>query len=117
MREKQRQERKREQVLSALRERGFNGITNAELSTISLRYGAHLGTLYQLGYKIFKESLGEGLFKYTLLEEPSKDYKGKQKAMDALKEALSQHVDVDKVEEVMNNLGITVRYKAGTYNV
>lgn len=118
--EKKRQERKRDQILRVLKEKGLAGVTNAELSaTVSLRYGAHLGSLYQLGYKINKESLGEGLFRYTLVGEPSEDFTGKQKAMDALKSALTKEGNafiIPQLEEIMNTIGIAVRYKGGTHN-
>ncbi|PEA25942.1 hypothetical protein CN984_12185 [Bacillus cereus] len=96
------------------------GVTNAELSaTVSLRYGAHLGSLYQLGYKINKESLGEGLFRYTLVGEPSEDFTGKQKAMDALKSELTKQGNsfiIPELEAIMDTIGIAVRYKGGTHN-
>lgn len=118
MNEIQRQSNQREKILQTLRDHKETGITNLELSYVSLRYGGHLGALYQKGFKISKESLGNGLYLYKLLEEPSEDYQGKMKAYDVLKEALKStcSLDEDKFEKMMDELGLSVRYKAGTYN-
>lgn len=117
MEELKRQARKREQVLYALKEKGSLGITNVELSDISLRYGAHLGKLYELGYEIRKESLGEGLFNYTLKSEPPKDFVSKKKAMEVLMEAVKEEeiIDAEKLEQMLDDLGIMVKYKANTH--
>lgn len=40
--------------------------TNAELTSICLRYGARIFDLRKLGHRIDKESLGGGLWLYTL---------------------------------------------------
>ena|SRR3982750_4679602 len=64
----------RQKIINALKEAGAEGMTNSELSKISLRYGAHLGELYRKGYKITKQNLDGGLYKYVLIAEPA-DYK------------------------------------------
>lgn len=119
MNEIKRQDNKREQVLNMLRGRGLKGITNSELSAISLRYGGHLGKLYELGYKISKESLGEGLFNYILIEEPSREKHDNKKALDVLMSEIKKEeiIDAGMLETILNNLGIMVRYKPNTYNV
>jgi hypothetical protein len=113
-----RQASKREQILNVLRSRGLRGITNAELSNISLRYGGHLGKLYELGYKIRKDSLGSGLFSYTLIEEPSREQHDRKKAIDALLSEVRKEeiIDAGMLESMLENLGIAVRYKPNTYN-
>lgn len=118
MNEIKRQANKREQVLNLLRSRAEKGITNAELSSVSLRYGAHLGTLYQLGYKIRKDSLGDGLFLYTLIEEPSREKHDNKKAIDVLLDSVRREeiVDAGMLETMLEELGIAVRYKPNTYN-
>lgn len=118
MNEIQRQASQREKVLQLLRDNKDTGITNADLSYVSLRYGGHLGALYQEGFKISKEALGGGLYNYKLLEEPPENYQGKMKAFDVLKEALKSacSLDEDKFDSMMDELGLSVRYKAGTYN-
>lgn len=115
MNEMKRQKNKREQILSELRLRPR---TNRELSEIALRYGGHLGKLYELGYKIKKESLGDGLYQYTLVEEPKHENHDRKKAKDILLSAIRQEeiIDADMLESMLENLGISVKYKAGTYN-
>ncbi len=116
--ELKRQENKRQQILGLLRSKGLEGITNAELSKVALRYGGHLGKLYELGYKIRKDFLGEGLYKYTLVEEPSREQHDRKKAIDTLLNEVRKEeiIDAGMLETMLNNLGITVKYKANTYN-
>jgi len=112
-------ELKREQILTRLRNRGEVGATNAELSHISLRYGAHLGTLYQMGYKIEKESLGEGLYRYILKEEPEEGFAKMPKALEALKQhllGLGYPVLTSNLDSILEDVGIAVKYKPNTYN-
>ena len=61
----------KQKVINALKEAGSKGMTNAELSKISLRYGGQLGTLYREGYKIKKYNLDGGLYNYVLIAEPA----------------------------------------------
>jgi hypothetical protein len=61
----------RQKIINALKEAGSEGMTNAELSKISLRYGGQLGALYRQGYKIEKRNLDGGLYNYILIAEPA----------------------------------------------
>ena len=54
-----------------LRDAGEDGVTNAEMSKVSLRYGGHINELYRKGYKIKKFNLDGGLFRYILISEPA----------------------------------------------
>jgi hypothetical protein len=61
----------KQKIINALKDAGEDGMTNAELSKISLRYGGHIGNLYREGYKIKKYNLDGGLYKYVFVSEPS----------------------------------------------
>jgi hypothetical protein len=63
----------RQKIIAALQDAGFEGMTNVELSKISLRYGGHIGTLSKQGYKIQKVNLDGGLFRYFLVTKPSQE--------------------------------------------
>ena len=114
----QRREVKGEQILNILRERGSKGITTAELSKIAYRYGAYLGTLYQRGYKIKIESLGQGNNRYTLISEPKEEVLNNPKAIDVLLSKIDElgSVTSEELSTVLDELGIKVRYKPFTYN-
>jgi len=115
--EKQRLISKREQILNVLRSAGNKGVTNAELSVTALRYGGYLGDLYKLGYKIDTESLGDGLFKYTLISEPESLVK-REKAIDTLLSEIENRGGMISQSDLLNILdskGIAVKYKANTY--
>ena len=54
-----------------LRVAGLAGVTNRELNKVGYRYGARLWELKKEGYCIRTESLGDGLYKFTLLSGPT----------------------------------------------
>ncbi|AKQ08451.1 hypothetical protein PQE66_gp136 [Bacillus phage PBC2] len=114
--EKQRLVSKREQILNVLRSAGSKGVTNAELSVTALRYGGSLGELYKLGYEIETESLGDGLYKYTLVSEPETLVK-REKAIDLLLKEVEKQGMVSKNDllAILENKNIAVKYKANTY--
>lgn len=60
----------RDRIISALRDAGEEGLTNAELSRISLQYNSRLSELYKEGYIISCEHLNNGLYKYVLKAVP-----------------------------------------------
>lgn len=102
-------------VLTALRSVGKEGITNVELSKINIRYGGYLGNLYQQGYDIRTDDMGNGIFKYTLISEPSKIVK-REKAKDVLlKNAVNAGISEEALEKLLNDSGVTVRYVQNTY--
>lgn len=70
-RETTRQRSQRDRILALLRTAGLAGVTNRELNRIGYRYGARLWELKKQGYSILTESLGGGLYKFTLLGGPS----------------------------------------------
>jgi hypothetical protein len=93
----------RQKIINALKEAGAEGVTNAELSKISLRYGAHLGDLYRKGYKILKFNLDGGLYKYVLIAEPA-DYKYFKNAQQEIIEAMTEKHDEDIANDLENLL-------------
>jgi hypothetical protein len=107
---------KKEQILNVLRNAGKNGVTNAELSKIALRYGGHLGKLYEEGYKIEKLSLGNGLYNYTLISEPE-TIVTREKALDKLLSEIDKLGAVTKegLVAMLEANNISVKYKANTY--
>lgn len=118
MSETKRIARKYEQILNALRVAGKNGVTNAELSKIALRYGGHLGKLYKQGFEVEKQFLGEGLYLYTLISEP-KEIIVRQNALDKLLSEVEKFgsigVDSKTLVKLLDSNGIAVKYKANTY--
>ena len=111
-----REVKKKEQIVNALKIAGRNGVTNAEMSNIALRYGGYLGELYKDGYKISKEHLGNGLYKYVLLSEPD-EAPVREKAIDVLaKEFEKLGVSKEAFHNLLENSNVSVRYKANTYN-
>lgn len=111
----EREEKMKLKVLQALRNAGKAGMINAELSQVALRYGGYLGTLYQEGYDITSENIGNGVWRYTLISEPKTIVK-REKAWDVLaKKAEEAGIKRDVLISLFNDNGITVRYVANTY--
>lgn len=114
--EKQRIAKKKDMILQALRNAGKYGVTNAELSKIALRYGGYLGKLYEEGYVIEKESLGDGLYNYVLIKEPSTIIV-REKAINRLISEVSKRGTINSAEliAIMDEINVAVKYKANTY--
>jgi hypothetical protein len=107
----------RQKIINALREAGNEGITNAELSKISLRYGAHLGDLYRKGYKIAKYNLDGGLYKYVLIAEPA-DYKYFKNAQQEIIEAMTEkhnEIIAQDLESLLDEKHFHIIRKNGWY--
>lgn len=62
----------KEKIVNLLRDAGEDGVTNAELARIGLRYGARLTELYKEGFIIDNEPVenSESLYKYVLKAMP-----------------------------------------------
>ncbi|MEH6848147.1 hypothetical protein [Bacillus thuringiensis] len=110
---------KRQQLISVLRGAGDEGVTNAELSKIALRYGGYLGELYKRGYQVDKISEGNGVYRYILKHEPPVEQINKKTALDVLVEEIETkfngHIDVQALPSLLESIGVSMRYKAGTH--
>jgi len=106
----------RQKIIAALKDAGLEGITNAELSKISLRYGGHLGDLYRKGYKIQKVNLDGGIYKYILLSEPSQD-KFFRSAEEEIFEAIDQkgRVTAEELKGLLDENYFHIIRKNGWY--
>ena len=106
-----------QKILNALREAGSDGVTNAELSKISLRYGGHLGGFYRKGYKIAKYNLDGGIYKYVLIAEPA-NYKYFKNAQQEIIEAMAEkHTEAiaNDLEEMLDEKHFHIIRKSGWY--
>ena len=56
----------KEKIINMLKEAGENGVTNIELSKISLRYNARISELIMSGYIIENTQVKKGVYKYVL---------------------------------------------------
>lgn len=73
-RELTRRSRSSNLIIDALRRGKASGqrVTNMDLSSISLRFGARIHELRKLGYKILTKAGKGGLFMYELKAEPKR---------------------------------------------
>lgn len=107
----------REKILQALKEAGEEGMTNLDLSRISLRYGGHLGDLYRKGYKIEKIKLDGGLFRYFFISEPSKETIHNKAIDDFVESVLKKggSIKAYEVKPLMNELGFQMNRQSNWY--
>lgn len=61
----------RQKIIQMLMDAGQDGVTNTEMSKVSLRYGGHINEMGRQGYKYTKINLGGGVFNYKLFYIPS----------------------------------------------
>lgn len=108
-------------VLTALREAGDKGITNAELAEVSLRWQARLGELHKEGYRTSLENLGDGLVNYVLVHEPNAKLPTPPRAMDVLTREIEGKfggkVTTSQLLYILQSNRLQVGHKAGTFNV
>lgn len=116
MSEKKRIVNKSCDIATALRNAGEKGMTNGELSKISLRYGGSIGYLRMQGFTISTEKIGNGLYNYVLISEPVEHIE-KPKAHNVLIDRVKElsFVSAEGLEKLFEDIGVSVRYNAGTH--
>ena len=62
-----------ERMIKLLREAGADGVTNHELSKISLKYDSRISELRMRGYEIETTHEKKGVYRYILIKAPSID--------------------------------------------
>lgn len=95
----------REKFIYLLRKYKETGITNAELSKVSLTYTARISELRSLGYKIKDVDLGGGLSNYFLISEP-KERQKLGRAIDIFWDIISSYgesVTKQELKEILDN--------------
>jgi hypothetical protein len=63
-----------ERIINLLKEAGADGVSNIELSKISLKYDARICELRMQGYEIETTHEKKGVYKYFLIKTPSNDF-------------------------------------------
>lgn len=107
----------RQKIVEALRNAGDEGMTNAELNKIGLRFGGSLGELYKLGYKIRKEKEHGGTWRYFFISEPSQ-FKVHNKASDIFVEEVIKrggNIDYWAIKPLLNELNLQMNRRSGYY--
>ncbi|WP_434750822.1 hypothetical protein [Paenibacillus amylolyticus] len=111
----------RAMVLNALRNAGSKGLANYELHEISQRWAARLQELYKQGYKIRVDNLGDGIYSYTLVEEPTVVLPRPDRAQDVLTREIEGKfggsVTTAQLIYILQSNKLQVGRKAGTFSV
>lgn len=114
---KQRTLSHQEKILNILRENKENGVTNAQLQEIALRYNARIQELYQKGYVIQLDKSDNGLSTYKLISEPVVERKELPSAIEILTSEIKSHgnrITSDQLQDMLDNLNLTVKRKLNT---
>ncbi len=109
-------------ILAALRKAGKQGLTNVELSEVGgIRWAARIQELYMQGYKVAKETLGDGLVNYVLIHEPDAIDPDPPRALDVLTREIEGkfggQVTTAQLLHIMESSKLQVGRKPGTFNV
>jgi len=104
----------RQRIIEMLKD---DGVTNAEMSQVSLRYGGHINEMGRQGYKYKKFNLGGGLFRYKLISIPSQ-INIPEKAHDIFMQEVDSRLGEDisaEISEIFDDLYFHVVRKNGWY--
>lgn len=102
-------------ILKMFNDRKEDGITNTELKRISNNYTARMSELAKKGYVIDCESLGDGVYKYVLVKEPSSETTY-ERAIDLFWSVFEQEggiADKETLEKIFEEQGLNVVRKWG----
>lgn len=108
----------RDRILEALRIGGKDGVYNTDLQKIAIRWIARMQELYQQGYKVSVTLVGDGVYKYTLLEEPEVLLKHKRAMdifFDKVETSYDDQITVDQFRSLLDKEGFHIVRKNGSY--
>lgn len=116
---KERIPNQREKILNLLRNAGEKGITNKQFQDVCIRWDARVRELYQQGYVIKNESLGNGLYKYILVFEPETIAEKPKKAIELLISKINNtyngRIDTESLSSLLEAEGLQVVRKHGAH--
>ncbi|MFF2889499.1 hypothetical protein [Paenibacillus sp. NPDC057967] len=111
---------KQAQILDALRKAGAKGLANFEMYDICQRWAARLQELYKQGYKVRVENLGDGIYNYILVEEPTTILPIPERAQDILIREIEGKcggkVTTAQLLNILQSNRLQVGRKARSYN-
>ncbi|MGG3890220.1 hypothetical protein [Metabacillus fastidiosus] len=109
----------RDKIIKLLKESGEQGATNKELQNICIRWDARVRELYQLGYVIEVNPIGNGVYNYKLVSEPETTVEKPKKAIEILIHKINKKYDGEINSDDLNNLleseGLQVVRKYGSH--
>lgn len=116
---KERIPNQREKILNLLRNAGEKGVTNKQFQDVFIRWDARVRELYQMGYKIENEPLGNGIYNYKLISEPERVAKKPKKAIELLIDKINNtydgKVEAETLRDLLAEEGLQVVRKYGSH--
>ncbi|PAD70565.1 hypothetical protein CHH83_01820 [Bacillus sp. 7586-K] len=111
----------REKILNLLRNAADKGITNQQFQNVCIRWDARVRELYQQGYVIENESLGNGVYKYILVSEPETIADKPKKAIELLISKINNtyngKIDTESLSSLLEAEGLQVVRKHGAHKI
>lgn len=116
---KVRQITQKQVILRDLKEAGTAGLLNTDLNENMLRFSQIIYLLKTEGYEIAKKNEGHGVVRYYLLSNIPTKVTKKARAIDVLRDAVSELdglVYLGEIEEILEKNGLHVTYKPNRLN-
>jgi hypothetical protein len=111
----------KEKVLNSLRKAGESGLLNTDLLKISVRWSSRVQELYQEGYKIEHELVGNGVYRYRLISEPEvkkpKPKKATQVLIDKVNSIFDGSVTSEQLSQLLDSEGFNIVRKIGAHKL
>lgn len=102
-----------DKILDKLRDAGCEGITNVDMSSITLNHTARMAEMRKRGYKFEVTDDGYGVFTYKLISEPQIKME-QEKAIDIFwREIQGSSLDEEELKEIIDRNGFNVVRKWG----
>ncbi len=107
-----------ERIIDLLKDAGAEGVTNTELSQISLKYDARISDLRRKGFVIDVISEGGGVYRYFLIKTPSQDYLFKKAQDEVIEIIVSKYrnsISAYQLLELLDEKDFHIIRKTGWY--
>lgn len=103
----------KKQILSLLLDNG-GGVTNADMSFISLRYGGIIHVLEREGWDIEKTNMGNGLVRYILHGDKPTKVVDNRTGLEIIRGEIEQHngeITFSELLNIMKRNGLHIKHK------
>lgn len=101
----------KEHILNALKGAGKDGMTNASLSNIALRYGSLIHEIERDGWSVVKLNEGEGIVRYIIGDKRASD---RQNAYEILRREIEEHhhhVTYNEIIKILEVNGLHIKHR------
>lgn len=108
-----------EKIINLLKAAGEEGVTNTELSTISLQYSSRISELYMAGYITETIPIKDGLYKYVLKKVvPPFDIKSAtDEILTAIQKDYGNRITSEELKALLDEKYFNIHRRSGWYKL